>query len=70
MLNCPNFSKKFVIHTDTSDYQLGAVISQDERHIAFYSHKLNREQLRYTNTHRELSSIVESLKEIKSILLC
>ena len=69
MLAYPNFSKKFVIHTDASDRQLGAVISQDNKPIAFYSRKLNSAQRRYTTTERELLSIVETLKEFKTILL-
>ena len=69
MLAYPNFSKKFVIHTDASDRQLGAVISQDNKPIAFYSRKLNSAQTRYTTTERELLSIVETLKEFKTILL-
>ena len=41
MLAYPDFTKPFVIHTDASHYQLGAVISQDGKPIAFYSRKLN-----------------------------
>ena len=37
MLTYPNFSKKFVIHTDASDYQLGAEIAQEGKHIEFFS---------------------------------
>ena len=44
MLAYPDFSKPFVIHTDASHYQLGAVISQDDKPIAFYSRKLNDAQ--------------------------
>ena len=69
MLAYPNFSKKFVIHTDASDRQLGAVISQDNKPIAFYSRKLNSDQRLYTTTKRELLSNVETLKEFKTILL-
>ena len=69
MLAFPNFSKPFVIHTDASHTQLGAVISQDEKPIAFYSRKLNSAQTRYTTTERELLSIVETLKEFRNILL-
>jgi len=39
LLNYPDWSKPFDIHTDASDYQLGAVISQDGKPIAFYSRK-------------------------------
>ena len=66
---CPDFNKPFTIHTDASHYQLGAVISQDGKPIAFYRRKLNRLQTRYTTTERELLVKVEMLKEFRSILL-
>ena len=69
MLSYPDFNKPFVIHTDASHYQLGAVISQDNKPIAFYSRKLIPAQQRYTTTERELLSIVETLKEFRTILL-
>ena len=65
----PNFNKPFIIHTDASHTQLGAVISQDNKPFAFYSRKLNPAQTRYTVTERELLSIVETLKEFRNILL-
>ena len=69
MLTYPNFNKPFDIHTDASDVQLGAVISQEGKPIAFYSRKLNSAQARYTVGERELLSIVETLKEFRNILL-
>ena len=69
LLAYPDFNEEFVIHTDASDYQLGAVISQKGRPIAFYSRKLRPEQTRYTTTEKELLSIVETLKEFRNILL-
>jgi predicted aspartyl protease len=69
LLAYPDFNKPFITHTDASHTQLGAVISQDERPIAFYSRKLKPEQTRYTTTERELLSIVETLKEFRNILL-
>jgi hypothetical protein len=69
LLAYPDFNKPFIIHTDASLKQLGAVISQDNRPIAFYSRKLNPAQTRYTTTERELLSIVETLKEFRNILL-
>ena len=41
LLLYPTFSKLFVIHTDASKVQCGAVISQDNKPIAFCSRKLN-----------------------------
>jgi len=69
MLANPNFNKPFQIYTDTSHYQLGAVVSQEGKPIAFYSRKLNPAQMRYTTTERELLSIRETLKEYRNILL-
>jgi hypothetical protein len=44
MFTFPDFSKPFHIYTDASDKQLGAVITQDEKPIAFFSRKLNSAQ--------------------------
>jgi hypothetical protein len=64
LLSYPDFSKLFHIHTDASHYQLGAVISQNNHPIAFYSCKLQPAQVRYTTTERELLSIIKTLKRI------
>ena len=69
LLSYPDFSKPFHIHMDASKTQLGSVISQDKKPIAFYSRKLQPAQTRYTTTERELLSIVETLKEFTNILL-
>ena len=69
MLTYPDFNQPFIIHTDASHLQLGAVISQNGKPIAFYSRKLNPAQTRYTTTERELLAIVETLKEFRNILL-
>ena len=69
LLVYPDFNKPFEIHTDASKVQLGAVISQDNKPIAFYSRKLNPAQVNYTTTERELLSIVETLKDVRNILL-
>ena len=44
ILAFPNFKKPFHIHTNASDFQMGAVISQDNKPIAFWSKKLNPAQ--------------------------
>ena len=69
LLAFPDFNKMFEIHTDASKLQLGQIISQEGKPIAFYSRKLNPAQSRYTTTERELLSIVETLKEFRNILL-
>jgi len=69
LLVFPDFSKKFTIHTDASDYQLGAVISQANKPIAFFSRKLTAAQRNYSVGEREMLSIVETLREFRNILL-
>jgi len=54
VLAYPCFSKPFEIYTDASTPQLGAVITQENRPIAFFSRKLSGEQSKYTITELEL----------------
>ena len=69
LLSYPNFNKFFIIHTYVSKSQLGAVISQDDKYIIFYSRNLNSAQVNYTTTEHELLSIVETLNEFRNTLL-
>ena len=68
ILAYPDFSKPFHIYTDASNTQLGAVIMQEDKPLAFYSRKLNSAQKNYTTGEQELLSIVETLKEFRSLL--
>jgi hypothetical protein len=48
--------------------QLGFVIAQDNRPIAFFSRTLSKTQQKYSVTKIELLAIVETLKEFKGML--
>ena len=48
LLTYLDFNRTFKIHTDDSALQLGAVISQKGKPIAFYSINLSDAQQRYT----------------------
>jgi hypothetical protein len=63
-----DFSKPFEIYADASSTQLGAVITQDNRPIAFFSRKLSKIQQKYGVTEIELLAIVETLMEFKGML--
>jgi hypothetical protein len=63
-----DFTKPFEIHTDASTMQLGSVITQGNRPIAFFSSKLSVTQTKYSVAKIELLAIVEILKEFRRML--
>jgi RNase H-like domain found in reverse transcriptase len=69
LLAYPDFSKPFDVYTEANHSQLGAAICQNDKPIAFYSHKLNLEQTWYTTTECGLLAIVETLKEFCNVII-
>jgi hypothetical protein len=68
VLAYPDFLKPFETYTDASSTQLGAVVTQDNRPIAFFSRKLSKTQQKYSVTEIELLAIEETLQEFKGML--
>ena len=69
LITYPGFNETFKIHTNASAFQLGSVISHKGKPIYFYSRKLTDSQQWYKLTEGELLSIVENLKELRTISL-
>ena len=61
LLAHPNFNQPFDIHADASDCQLGSVISQNGRPMAFYSRKLSPAQQSCTVAEKEQLSLLRPL---------
>ena len=58
----------FIINNDSSKAHIGVEMSQYGKPIGFYSFKLTPAQIIYTNTERELFSILETLKKFLTII--
>ena len=72
-LKLPDFSKEFVLYTDSSATALGAVLAQfDENNfpcpVAFASRKLKEVETRYSATERELLAVVWAVNYFKCYL--
>ena len=67
LLSYPYWKLPFIVHTDDSDKQLGAVISQNNKPIVFFSRILINPQRSYTTTEKEILVIVEFLKQLQGI---
>ena len=67
VLAYPNFSEVFEIYADSSSRQLGTVITQKGRPIAFFSQKLSPAQQKYSVIELELLFVVERLKEFSGM---
>jgi hypothetical protein len=67
VLAYPDNLKVFEIYADASSKQLGAVITQDNRPITFFSQKLSVAQSKYSVTKIERLAIVKTLKEFKGM---
>ena len=68
VLAYPDYDKVFEVYTDISSTQLGSVITQLNRPLAFFSRKLSETQQKYSVTKIELLAIVETFKEFKGML--
>lgn len=68
LLSFPDYSQRFELYTDASDRQLGAVLQQGAKTLAFFSKKLTPTQQRYGVGEKEMLSIVEALKEFHTMI--
>lgn len=69
VLRYPNFNRPFIVETDTCDYGIGAVLTQDERPLAYFSKKIS-DRRQHTSTYaKELLAVVEAVSKWLHYLL-
>jgi hypothetical protein len=68
LLALPEFENEYNVFTDASNNELGVVIMQEGKPLAFYGRKLSSAQKLYITGEQELLSIVETLKEFRDLV--
>ncbi|GFW90654.1 retrovirus-related Pol polyprotein from transposon 17.6 [Trichonephila clavipes] len=73
MLHAPDFSKSFILQTDTSDKGYGVVLTQKddngkEHPILFLSKKLTATERKYSTTEKECAAILYAIKKLKGYI--
>ncbi|KAG0438889.1 Retrovirus-related Pol polyprotein from transposon 17.6 [Dictyocoela muelleri] len=67
-LYIPDLNKKFTIHTDASEFAIGAILTQDSGIIDHYSKKLNSTQLNYSIVEKEMYAIFSAINKWRPLI--
>jgi hypothetical protein len=69
ILVLPDFSKTFQVKCDASGFAIGAVLSQDDRPITYFSEKLNEVKVKYSTDDKEFYAVIQVLKKWRHYLV-
>jgi hypothetical protein len=69
VLGLPDFSKTFQVRCDTSGLVIGAVLSQYNRPISYFSEKMNDAKMKYSTYDKEFYAVIQVLKKWRHYLI-